>query len=60
MELRENLREEDVRLLIKYRAFQPINHAHNVRVDGPRYRQQAMAETVFPTIKRTLGKTAHA
>jgi IS5 family transposase len=60
MELRENLREESVRPLIKHRVFRPIDHAHNARVDGPRYRQRAMAETVFSTIKRTLGETVRA
>jgi len=55
MELRDKLREEGVRPLIKHREFQPIDHAHNARIDGPRYRQRAMCETVFSTIKRTLG-----
>ncbi len=55
MELREKLREEGVRPLIKHREFRPIDHAHNARIDGPRYRQRAMSETVFSTIKRTLG-----
>jgi len=60
MESRENLREEGVRPLIKHRIFRPIDHAHNARVDGPRYRQRAMCETVFSTIKRTLGDTVRA
>ncbi|WP_227134348.1 IS5 family transposase [Halorubellus salinus] len=60
MQLRENLREEGVRPLIKHRVFQPIDHAHNARVDGPRYRQRAMCETVFSTIKRTLGDAVRA
>jgi IS5 family transposase len=47
MDLREKLREEDVRPLIKHREFRPIRHAHNPRGDGPRYRQRAMCETVF-------------
>ena len=55
MELREKLREDSVRLLIKHREFQPIDHAHNARIDGSRYRQRAMCETVFSAIKRTLG-----
>jgi IS5 family transposase len=55
MDLREKLREEGVRPLIKHREFRPINHAHNARIDRPPYRQRAMCETVFSTIKRTLG-----
>jgi len=60
MELREKLREEGVRPLIKHRVFRPIDHAHNARVDGPRYRQRSMCETVFSTIKRTLGDAVRA
>jgi len=60
MKLREKLREEGVRPLIKHREFRPIDHAHNARIDGPRYRQRAMSETVFSTIKRTLGDAVRA
>ena len=60
MELREKLREDGVRPLIKHRIFQPIDHAHNARVDGPRYRQRSMCETVFSSIKRTLGDAVRA
>ena len=60
MELREKLRENSVRPLIKHREFRPIDHAHNARIDGPQYRQQAMCETVFSTIKRTLGDAVRA
>ncbi|WP_121823685.1 IS5 family transposase [Halostella salina] len=60
MDLREKLREEDVRPLIKHRIFRPIDHAHNARVDGPRYRQRSMCETVFSSIKRTHGVAVRA
>jgi len=60
MELRENLRKEGVRPLIKHREFRPIDHAHNARIDGPRYRQRSTCETVFSTIKRTLGDAVRA
>ncbi|MFC7132365.1 MULTISPECIES: IS5 family transposase [Salinibaculum] len=60
MELREKLREEGVRPLIRHREFRPIDHAHNARIDGPRYRQRSMCETVFSTIKRTLGDAVRA
>jgi IS5 family transposase len=49
MELREELREDGVRPLINHRGFRPIDHAHNARVDGPRYRQRAMCASVFST-----------
>ncbi|MDL0131518.1 IS5 family transposase [Halobacterium salinarum] len=60
MKLREKLREDGVRPLIKHCEFRPIDHAHNARIDGPRYRQRAMCETVFSTIKRTLGDAVRA
>ncbi|MFC7251491.1 IS5 family transposase [Halomicroarcula sp. GCM10025324] len=60
MDLREKLREEGVRPLIKHREFRHIDHAHNARIDGARYRQRAMCETVFSTIKRTLGDAVRA
>ncbi len=60
MDLRENLREKGVRPLIKHREFRPIDHAHNARIDGPRYRQRSMCETVFSSIKRTLGDAVRA
>ncbi|QSG09586.1 Transposase, IS5 family [Halapricum desulfuricans] len=60
MESREKLREEGVRSLIKHRKFRPIDHAHNAWINGSRYRQRAMCETVFSTIKRTLGDAVRA
>jgi IS5 family transposase len=60
MELREKLRKEGVRPLIKYREFRPIDHAHDARIDGPRYRQRVMYETAFSAIKRTLGDAVRA
>ncbi len=55
MAFRENLREKGVRPLIKYHLFQPVD-PHVMRViDGPRYRQRVICETVFSSVKRTLG-----
>jgi IS5 family transposase len=58
--LREKLREEGVRPLIKHREFRPIDCAHNARIDGSLYGQRALSETVFSTIKRTLGHAVRA
>jgi len=33
-QLRDKLRKEGVRPLIKHREFRPIDHAHNARIDG--------------------------
>ncbi|XGI83984.1 IS5 family transposase [Halorutilales archaeon Cl-col2-1] len=60
MKLREKLREEDVRPLIKHREFRPIDQAHNARIDGSLYGQRSMSETVFSNIKRTLGTAVRA
>jgi len=54
MQLREKLREEGVRPLIKHREFRPVDCAHNARIDESLYGQRALSETVFSTIKRTL------
>src|SRR6056297_2137445 len=59
-QLREKLREEGVSPLIKHREFRPIDHAHNARIDGSLYNQRALSETVFSTIKRTLGHAVRA
>jgi len=60
IQLRENLREEGVRPLIKHPIFQPIDHAHNARIDGSLYNQRSMCEAVFSSIKRTLGDAERA
>lgn len=60
MHLPDKLREEDVRPLIKYREFQPIDYAHKARIDVPRYHQRAMCETGFSTTRRTLGDTVRS
>ena len=39
MRLRERLRDEDVRPLIKHRLFRAVDHAHNVRIDSTLYGQ---------------------
>jgi IS5 family transposase len=57
MTLREQLRDKDVRPLIKHRLFRLIDHAHNARIDDSLYHQCSMCETVFSAIKRTLGTT---
>jgi IS5 family transposase len=41
--------------LIKHRLFNSLDHAHNARMDSDRYHQRSMSETVFSSIKRTLG-----
>jgi IS5 family transposase len=57
---RDELREHGVRPLIKHRIFTPLDHAHNARIGSDRYNQRSMSETVFSSIKRTLGAAVRA
>jgi IS5 family transposase len=51
---RDQLRENGVRPLIKHRLYQPIDHAHNARIDDERYNQRQLTETVNSAIKRSI------
>jgi IS5 family transposase len=50
--LRDTLRSEGVRPLIKHRLFAHHDHAHNAQLDSEMYGQRWMAETAFSAIKR--------
>ncbi len=58
--LRNKLREQGVRPLIRHREFRPINYAHNAWIGGTLHSQKALSETVFSVVKRTLGDTVRA
>lgn len=51
---RRQLREQGVRPLVKHRLYNPIDHAHNARLDADRYNQRALTETVNSSIKRSI------
>lgn len=57
---RDELRAQGIRPLIKHRIYWALDHAHNARMDSDRYHQRSMAETVFSSIKRTLGSAVRA
>jgi len=57
---RDELRENGVRPLIKHRIMNPLEYAHNARMDSDRYHQRSMSQTVFSSIKRTLGAAVPA
>jgi IS5 family transposase len=57
---RDQLREAGTRPLIKHRRFTSLDYAHNARMDSDRYNKRWMAETVFSSIKRTLGAAVRA
>ncbi len=53
--LRDALRSEGVRPVIRHRLFAHYDHAHNARLDSDLYGQRWMAETAFSAIKRRFG-----
>ncbi|WP_436933467.1 transposase, partial [Halovenus amylolytica] len=57
---RDELRQNGIRPLIKHRLFNSLDYAHNARMDSDRYHQRSMSETVFSSIKRTLGAAVRA
>ena len=57
---RDELRENGVRPLIKHRIYSSLDHAHNARMNSDDYNKRWMSETVFSSIKRTLGAAVRA
>lgn len=51
---RQQLRDQGIRPLVKHRLYQPIDHAHNARMDADRYNQRSLTETVNSAIKRSI------
>jgi len=59
--LREYLREDlKIRPLIKHCINKPYDHAHNARIDDDLYHQRSNSESVFSSIKRSLGVALRA
>ena len=54
-DLREYLRAQGVRPVIKHREFTPLDKAHNARMDADLYGQRAISETVNSSIKQRFG-----
>jgi len=57
--LRDALRLEGVRPLLRHRLFAAHDHAHNARLGSELYGQRWMAETAFSAIKRRFGPAVH-
>lgn len=57
--LRDALRSEGVRLLLRHRLFTAYDHPHNARLDSELYGQRWMAETAFSAIKRRFGPAVY-
>jgi IS5 family transposase len=59
-DLREELREADVRPVIKHREFSPLDGAHNARHDDDIYHRRSIVEAVFFALKQRYGGTLRA
>lgn len=55
--IRDTLRKQGVRPLIKHREFKPLDKAHNARMNQKDVHQRAMNETVNSTTKRKYSDT---
>jgi len=59
-DLRQELREADIRPVIKHREFSPLDVAHNARHDDDIYHRLSVVEAVFFGIKQRYGDTLRA
>ena len=59
-DLREELRGDDIRPVIKHREFSPLDMAHNARHDDDIYHQRSIVEAVFFALKQRYGDTLRA
>ncbi|RDZ51342.1 IS5/IS1182 family transposase [Haloferax sp. Atlit-4N] len=57
---RDELRSYGVRPLIKHRIHNTLDFAHNARMSSMGYNRRWMVETVFSSLKRTLGAAVRA
>lgn len=58
--LRQRLRDDNLRPVIKHREFDSLDRAHNARLDDSVYHQRSIVETVFSVIKRRYGDRLRA
>ncbi|WP_436927555.1 IS5 family transposase [Halosimplex amylolyticum] len=56
----DELHAHEIRPLIKQRIDSSLDHAHNARMNSDDYNKHLMSETVFSSIKRTLGAAVRA
>ena len=59
-DLRNELREADVRPVIKHREFCSLDMAHSARHDNDVYHQRSVVEAVFFALKQRCGDTLRA
>ncbi len=59
-ELRQMLRNEGIRPVIKHREFYSLDAAHNARIDDETYHQRSIAESIFFALRKRFGSTLKA
>ena len=59
-DLRKELREADVRPVIKHREFYQLDMAHNARHNADTYHQRSIIEAIFFALKQRYGDTLRA
>lgn len=59
-ELRQMLRSEGIRPVIKHREFYSLDAAHNARIDDETYHQRSIAESIFFALRKRFGSTLKA
>ena len=59
-DLRQKLREEGIRPVIKHREFYSLDAAHNAKIDDETYHQRSIAESIFFAIRKRFGSVIRA
>lgn len=59
-DLRSSLRAKDIRPVIKHREFDPLDKAHNARIDDDVYHRRSVVECSFRILKQRYGDRLRA
>lgn len=59
-DLRQKLREEGIRPVIKHREFYSLDAAHNARIDDETYHRRSIVEAIFYALRKRFGSTLKA
>lgn len=59
-DLRQKLRKEGIRPVIKHREFYSLDAAHNARLDDETYHQRSIIEAIFYALRKRFGSTLKA
>lgn len=59
-DLRQRLREADIRPVIKHREFYSLDAAHNARIDDKTYHRRSIVESIFFALRKRFGAVIRA